>query len=122
MNTPPDNTYKYLTSTIGMKFSEYRKKSGLSLRYIYRTTNISMAVVSDLENGKKLPRVKTLLKLLHIVGMPYAEVFNTGVTPNQEVKKVEITDFLLSHNYSKREIIEITAFMDYTIKKRNSKS
>lgn len=67
--------YKDITALIGKSFKKYRENSGLSMREIYKQEKISIAVMSDMESGKKLPRVETLIRLMEKVNMPLTEVF-----------------------------------------------
>lgn len=75
--------YDSLSENIGKKFKQYRLKAGLSLRDIYREEQISIALISDLEAGKKLPRMETLVRLCNKVGMPLDEVFSARITPTR---------------------------------------
>ena len=75
--------YNSLSENIGKKFKQYRLKAGLSLRDIYREEQISIALISDLEAGKKLPRMETLVRLCNKVGMPLDEVFSARITPTR---------------------------------------
>ncbi len=75
--------YDSLSENIGKKFKQYRLKAGLSLRDIYREEQISIALISDLEAGKKLPRMETLVRLCNKVGMPLDEVFSSRITPSR---------------------------------------
>lgn len=75
--------YDSLSENIGKKFKQYRLKAGLSLRDIYRDEQISIALISDLEAGKKLPRMETLVRLCNKVDMPLDEVFSARITPTR---------------------------------------
>lgn len=125
-----ENTYWYIVRKIAEKFKEYRNKSGLSLRDIYEDKKISsMAVVSELENGKKLPKLKTLLKLMSLVEIPFDEVFSSNVLPTKATKKQsgntvsksdddEMRDTLMAHGYDSKEIDDILKYMNYVKSQR----
>lgn len=123
----------YLVNTIGCKLHDYRVKSGLSLRDINRPEKISMTVISDLENGKKMPKFDTLLRLMEIVEMPYTEVFNPDILPNKpSVSAVrvgliqgsnvdnndDLKELLLSRNFTYKEIEDIIQYMAFLKSKR----
>lgn len=128
-NNSPADVYRYIANVIGSTFHEYRENSKLSLRDIYNVEKVSMAVVSDLENGKKLPRVETLLRLLNLVKMPYSALFNADILPNnspvatrigkiQDAKYPDVRELLLVNGFSNREVDEITMFIDFIVSKR----
>ncbi len=128
-NITPAELYSYISRIVGSQFRSYRENSGLSLRDIYNTEKVSMAVVSDLENGKKLPRVETLIRLLNLVKMPYSALFNADILPNnspvatrigkiQDAKYPDIKELLLVNGFSNKEIEQITLFMDFIVSKR----
>lgn len=120
-----EDTYWYIVRYIGNKFKEYRKKSGLSLRDIYNDKEkISMAVVSELENGKKIPRFKTFLELMSLVDMPFSTVLNNEVIPSNIAKNQinniinksaddEIKEMLLLHGYDHKEIDEVFRYLHF---------
>lgn len=124
-------TSQYLTNIIGCKLHDYREASGLSLRDINRPTKISMTVISDLENGKKMPKFETFLRLMRIVGMPYTEVFNADILPQKTPKSASairvgliqdkddvLRGILLSHNFTYKEIEDIFLYMEFIKSKR----
>lgn len=129
----PLEVYNYLSKVIGTKFHEYRENSNLSLRDIYAAEKVSTAVVSDFENGKKLPRVETLIRLLNLVNMPYAEVFNSEILPSnipnkssiatrickiQDCQYPAVKEILLTYGFNRREIEDIIQYMDFLVSKR----
>ena len=73
--TEADEIYSELTEALGTLFKQYRKQEKLSMREIYRLDNISIATVSDLESGKKIPSIKTLIKLMLRLKIPMNQVF-----------------------------------------------
>ncbi len=128
-NITPAELYSYISRIVGSQFRSYRENSGLSLRDIYNTEKVSMAVVSDLENGKKLPRVETLIRLLNLVKMPYSALFNADILPSnspvatrigkiQDTKYPDIKELLLVNGFSNKEVDEITLFIDFVVSKR----
>lgn len=120
-----EDTYWYIVRTIGKKFKDYRDKSGLSLRDIYEDKKLSsMAVVSELENGKKLPKFKTFLELMSLIEMPYNKVFTDDVLPKKERKNQEkdtisksaddeLRDMLLVRGYDHKEIDEVFKYLQF---------
>lgn len=74
-----NQAYKNLTKQIGEIFKVYRERSGMSLRKLYSKTNVSIAVISDMETGKKLPRIESLLVICHAIKMPLTEIFSENI-------------------------------------------
>lgn len=120
-----EDTYWYIVRKIGEMFKKYRQKSGLTLRDIYNDKQISsMAVVSELENGKKLPRFDTFLQLMSSVDMPYNKVFVNDVLPKKERKNQdkdiisksaddELRDVLLARGYDHKEIDDVFKYLQF---------
>lgn len=115
--------YEHITRMIGESFKNYRTNSKLSMRDIYKDEKISIATISDLENGKKLPRVETLITLLQKVGMPLDRVFNDKILPISSFGivsvrasrdwKHEIRNDLIESKFLPNEIDEIIRYIDY---------
>ena len=116
--------YYYLVKKIGEIFKKYRDNAKLSMRDIYRDEKISIATISDMETGKKLPRVETLLNLIYKVGMPLNKVFSNDVLPNnyngvqfgipQKLNwKQVIKNDLIENKFLPNEIDEILRYIEY---------
>ena len=56
------NVYEQMCRMIGTHINREREKKGISLREMYRRTNISIAVMSDIENGLKLRKIFIILE------------------------------------------------------------
>ena len=71
--------YREITKRIGNIFYYYRSKKGLSLRELYRKTGVSIAVMSDMETGKKLPKIETLISLCRYLDIPLEKIFSDKI-------------------------------------------
>lgn len=118
--------YQSLSGKIGAKFKQYRLKSGLSLRDIYRDEQISIALISDLEAGKKLPRMETLVRLCNKVGMPLDEVFSSRIAPSrvdliagEQSIEDKIRTILLSDNIPTSLADELVKYFEFLKTKEN---
>lgn len=87
-----DEIYSELTKSLGKAFKGYRLSANLSMRDIYKLDNVSIACISDLEKGIKIPRVYTLIKLMRRVHMPIAEVFTMFDDDYGRLEKIGLTD------------------------------
>lgn len=121
-------TYASMCRRIGEYINYVRENKGISLRELYRRTNISIAVLSDIENGQKLPRYETLIKLALALGIPLEFLFGTKFAPSfkyndKSVKKPRadesIRNTFLNAGFSKDETKEIMNFIEFTKSKRN---
>ena len=101
-----------------------REQKGLSLRELSRQTNISIALISLLENGDKLPRIETLIRLVLALEIPFGEVFgnkSNGMefTYNREkvVKRDDeaLRKALLHLGCNKDDIKDIMEFIEFKI-------
>ncbi len=76
-----DKIYKNLCKLYGEYFNYVRdKERNLSLRELSKQTNISIALISLLENGDKLPRIETLIRLALALEIPFNEIFGRKAT------------------------------------------
>ena len=64
----------------GEYFNYTREQKGLSLRELSKKTNISIALISLLENGDKLPRIETIIRLVLALVIPFNEIFGRKAT------------------------------------------
>lgn len=118
--------YQSLSGKIGAKFKQYRLKSGLSLRDIYKDEQISIALISDLETGKKLPRMETLVRLCNKVGMPLDEVFSARIAPSrvdlivgEQNIEDKIRTILLNDNFPSSVADDLIKYFEFIKTKEN---
>ena len=119
-----DKLYSNLCKQYGEYFNYVREQKGLSLRELSRQTNISIALISLLENGDKLPRIETLIRLVLALEIPFGEVFgnkSNGMefTYNREkvVKRDDeaLRKALLRLGCNKDDIKDIRKFIKFKI-------
>ncbi len=119
--------YSQMCLYAGEYINHVRKKEGISLRELYRQTNISIAVLSDLENGLKMPRLETLIKLAVTLGIPLDILFEK-ILPKQRLYMCNDSSYrddnsvrtsLLNEGCSKDEVKEIMNFVEFTKSKRS---
>lgn len=92
-----DETYGKLCRLYGIYFNSIRTRKGISLRQLSKSTGISIALISMFEQGDKLPRLETLLRLVIALGIPYSEVLGQvalEVGVNIEGKEQDSTGML----------------------------
>lgn len=124
-------TYAGMCRRIGEFINYVREDKGISLRELYRRTSISIAVLSDIENGQKLPRYETLIKLCIALEIPLEFIFGTKFLPlfakynNSAAIKIPrvdeiIRNTLLNAGFNKDETKKIMSFVEYIKYKRSN--
>lgn len=117
-----DKIYENLCKLYGEYFNYTREQKGLSLRELSKKTNISIALISLLENGDKLPRIETIIRLVLALGIPFNEIFGrkaTGLEFSSKTQKVTVRDdevlrnTLLKMGCDKDDVKDILEFIDY---------
>lgn len=124
------NVYEQICRTIGVYINYVREKKGISLREMYRRTNISIAVLSDIENGIKLPRIESLIKLALALDIPMSDIFSSKHLPDftfcefkpyRQLKEEILNSPLPKLDLNKDELKEMADFIGYIKFKRNKK-
>ena len=119
-----DKIYENLCKLYGEYFNYTREQKGLSLRELSKKTNIIIALISLLENGDKLPRIETLIRLVLALGIPFNEIFGrkaTGLEFSSKPQKVTVRDddalrkALLRLGCNKDDIKDIMEFIEFKI-------
>lgn len=120
--------YQRMCRLIGEHINRVREEKHISLRKLSKDTSISIAVLSDLENGKKLPRFETLIKLLVTLNIPLDVLFNQRFLPEQtldskntQLKGSAARKALLDSGFSKNEVKEIDNYIEFVKSKRDKK-
>jgi len=94
----------------------------LSLRELSKKCGISIALISAFEDGKKLPRIETIIKLMTVLKIPYKEVFGHKLAGmdflfevNQILKNGDnpLRQFLSTQGFDKDEIKDIIKYTEF---------
>ena len=78
MATPSGN------AALGARLRELRKEKGLKLVALANKSGVSLAYVSEVERGRKLPSLEVLDRLAGALGLSVLDVLN-GVEPYDRV-------------------------------------
>lgn len=106
----------------GQYVAETRNKQKISCRELYKRTKISISVQSDLETGKRMPRIETLIKLMIALNIPLDSFFGSELISSNFDKKSESDKLpeekslriqLSKMGYSNIEVKEILLFLKY---------
>jgi len=93
MEPSPALAVDAILASVGSKVRAMRKEKGLTLAELSEATNLSPAIVSQIERGRANPSFTTLAQLAHGLGIPVGKLF-----PNHEearspvVRKAERRD------------------------------
>ncbi len=124
------NQYSTMCRQLGEYINFVREEKGISLRDFYKQTSVSIAVMSDLENGVKVPRVETLLKIALALEIPLYFIFGNKFVPpefkyddknlHKKPRSEELLrNTLLNLAYNKDEVKDIMNFVEFTKSKRS---
>ncbi len=119
-----DYIYKNLCFLYGEYFNYIREQKGLSLRDLSKQTGVSIALISLLENGDKLPRIETLIRLVLALGIKFSEIFghkSAGLDfhfarkpiPAHQRDDEILRTTLLKMGCDKDDLKEILAFIEF---------
>ena len=103
---PFDKYSEFITKTIGIEVNMARCKYNLSVRNFAKDIGVSSTVVSDLENGTKIPRMETILRILWALNIPFEHIFAERILPPKVFKDnnkqyLQIHKFLTEEGLSK---------------------
>lgn len=116
---------------LGKLIRDARKEKGLSLRKLSDEASVSLTLLTDIENGKKIPNIETILKLAYTLEIPLTDIFNQNILPAKckeesgecvnDMKQESTYDeclfliekFLAEAKFRDADILEIHNFIDY---------
>lgn len=107
-----------LTFNIGNFIANKRRERKMSIRELSRLSNVSTAVISDIENCKSMPRIELLVKLSIAMKIPLSELFTSFVpetyqVPTVEEQKQSLSSMLQMTGLTKIEVKEVLEFVDF---------
>ena len=90
MNKKSTKTSLYVTDSaelnrsIGKRIKILRRTIPVTQEELSEQANLSQNFISQLENGQKSPSIETLLKIAHVLEIPFHELFieNSSVSPD----------------------------------------
>lgn len=129
LNKLTDKNTKDIFKNLCEYLSQERKRKKLSLRHMYECTNVSIALISDFENGNKIPRLETIIRLATYLGINMYKLFGTKLCPERPLKdklpprndeKYVIWDTLKYLNFTDSECKEFLNYVQYIKSKRKN--
>ena len=106
---------KEYLKNLGLKIRFYRENSGLTQEQLSEFINISQNFLSQIENGKRCPSLKTIIKISEVLKMPIFLLFqfeNNDKSKNNILKKYEplINSLNKKEQLFLSDVIKETAF------------
>ena len=117
-----ENACRHICQHIGSYIKMVRTNKKVSLRDIYRLTNVSIAITKDLESGKKLPKIETIVKIALVLDIKMEKLFGDRIFPNNfkelfegsDIYKLKVLREELEICYGKEKANEIINYVKYT--------
>ena len=126
-----DTAKSTIQRLLGKLIRDTRNEKRLSLRKLAEEASVSLTLLTEIENGKKIPNIETILKLAYTLEIPLTDIFNENILPakckeesgdcvndmKQESTYNEclflIEKFLAEAKFDNADILEIHNFIDY---------
>ncbi len=112
-----------ITANIGDYLKKRRAEKDLSIREISRRSGVSTAVISDIENGKSLPRIEILVKLALAMDILLDNLFASFIPRSFSTKTIEkqqlnLSGMLERTGLSKLDVKEVLEFVEFKKSRR----
>lgn len=111
---------------VGELIRDFRKRRKLTIAELAKKSRVSSTVITDLENGRSLPRTEVLLKLAYALDLKYGQLFNEFMPGAEFVHAANTTrlpslkDMIMCDGLGIIETNEVLEFIEFK-KYRNSK-
>ncbi|MCM1266200.1 MAG: helix-turn-helix transcriptional regulator [Candidatus Gastranaerophilales bacterium] len=122
-----DKYVTIITKTIGAYVREVREEKGISIRKLATEINVSSTLISDFENGTKIPRMESIIKVIWALDIPINHIFGKKALPseiftaNSPEAKMSLSQLLTQTGLSLSDVKEVTEFIEFKKSKRNKK-
>ena len=74
---------KKIGKLLGKRISDARMSCKYSQKDVVKMAKVSMTVLYDIENGRKIPRVETIVKLAIVLNIPITDIFSPIILPEK---------------------------------------
>ena len=106
--------YEKTAKVLGGLINQYRTAKGLSYRQLSSKTGISIALLSDTENGHKIPRFETIIRVINTLDIPMNKVFSANIIPMKETRSTDTLDKILySKGLTKADVNFINEYIKF---------
>ena len=110
---------RIITKALGAYVNEIRTKNGISIRKLSKDINVSSTVISDFENGTKIPRMETIIKIVWFLDIPLNKVFGRRALPvaifnsNTGNEGMSIAQLLAQEGLSMQDTKEVLDYIEF---------
>ncbi len=95
--------------TVGEKIKSIRKQNGISQQKLGSMLGVSQAMIAQYENGKRIPKIETLIKIAEALDCEVSNIMNyESITNEQEKEEKKFNEFpgnlnidITKENYNK---------------------
>lgn len=103
---------------IGNLIRNKRKELGYTINTLSQITHISSTTITDLENGRSVPRIPILITLALELNIPLPTLFQTHITTGSAYT---LRDTLATYGLSSKGIESSIDFINYILTKEKLK-
>lgn len=110
-----------ICAIIGNLINQKRISKGLSVRELARKSRSSSSNISDLETGKHLPSIETLLRFSLVLGIPFKELFGipeSFIKPKISNIENTLTEILVTTGLKRVDIENVLEFIRFKLHKQ----
>ena len=114
-----DECTRFITKAIGAYVNEVRTQKDISIRKLSKDINVSSTVISDFENGTKIPRMETIIKIVWALDIPLNKVFGRRALPmaifNTKTgnEGMSITQLLAQDGLSMQDTKDVLKYIEF---------
>ena len=95
-------TNNLINIIFGMKVRQARLETGLTLSEFAHQCELSPSYVTEIEKGRKYPRVDKIMRMVEVLNKPYDELVSIALSPSltylsTTLKSIAFSAFLLKN-------------------------
>ena len=100
--------------TFGLRLRGFRKKKGLTIEQLAERVGLSTNYLGDVERGKKLPSMATLIRSVNLLDIPADELLKDDVNRADYLVDAEISARMA--NLTQRQRVAVLRMLDSILK------
>lgn len=100
--------------TFGLRLRGFRKKKGLTIEQLAERVGLSTNYLGDVERGKKLPSMATLIRIVNVLDISADELLKDDVNRADYLVDTEISARMA--NLTQRQRVAVLRMLDSILK------